>query len=440
MKNYLWVLTLALSFTASAQNLSDLAGSSSSTDLAGGLGLTYIDGKPYYLINAQPELSLGNWGVGLDLNLRFGTDGSLRKEDWDEAYDFIRIFRYVRYAQKRSPLYVRVGALDQARLGRGLLMYRYNNSASYDNRKVGLEFDMRFEQWGFESVASNVLGAEIYGVRGYYNPLKETGIPIIQDLEVGATYLIDLNKDGRKLNGPLNAIYTYNYEEANPITAVAVDLGLPIFDNSFIDLSAYTEFGKFMGYGSGGSIGLETNLKGISSLFSLSAKFEHRINGDKFLPNYFGPFYEIERVTQINDTTLTTKLQQLDGVRSPGNGLYGELAASILGTVKIIGNYEELYNLPGSGMLHLGTDFGDMIPSAVIRADYYKRNISAGSALFSLDERSLATAEVGYKPYSFMSVTLLYQWTFQPIKQGDTIVGYETVSRLEPKVSFHYSF
>ena len=440
MKIQLITLLLFISTALSAQSLPSAAGSGNSTDLTGGFGLTYIDGKPYYLITAQPELSLGNWGVGLDLNLRFGTDGSVRSEDWDEGYDFIRLFRYVRYAQKRSPLYFRIGSLDQARIGRGLLMYRYNNSASYDNRKVGLEFDMRFESWGFESVASNVLGLEIYGVRGYYNPLKATGIPLFQDLEVGASYITDFNKEGRKLNGKNGVIYTNDFEESNPVTAVSVDLGLPIFDNEFIDFSIYSEFGKFLGYGSGGSLGLETNLKGLSSLFSLSARFEHRINGDQFLPNYFGPFYEIERVTQLNDTTLTTKLQMLDGVKSPGNGLYGELSASILGTVKIIGNYEELYNLPGSGVLHLGTDFGDIIPSAVIKVDYYKRNISAGSALFSLDEKSLATAEVGYKPYSFMSVSLYYQWTFQPIKDGDDVVGYETVSRVEPKVSFHYSF
>ncbi len=434
MLSFLFLLSTSLT----AQQI---PGTENSSEFTGGLGLTYVDGKPYYLITAQPELSFGDWGVGLDLNLRFGTDGSLRKQDWDEGYDILRLFRYVRYGQKRSWLYARVGSLDAARLGHGLLMYRFNNSASYDNRKVGLEFDMRFEKWGFETVTSNLLGLEIYGLRGYYNPLKETGIPILSDLEVGATYLTDLNKDGRKLpkgNSPL--IYVNNYEETNPVTAVSADIGLPLLDNALIDLTVYSEFGKFIGYGSGGSFGIESNLKGLSTFFSVFARLEHRINGDKFLSNYFGPFYEIERVRQLPDSTLSTKLQALDNTSSSGNGLYGELGATILGTLKISGNYEEMYNIPGSGALHLSTDAGDLIPKVVAKADYYKQNLNAGASIFKLDERSLATAEVGYKPYSFMSVTMYYQWTFQPIKDGDEVVGYETVSRIEPKVNFHFSF
>ncbi|NUQ80986.1 MAG: hypothetical protein HUU10_05175 [Bacteroidetes bacterium] len=403
--------------------------------MTGGLGMTYVDGKPYFLFNTAPELSFGPWGLGLDLNLRISPDGNIREEDWDEGYDFIRIIRYVRYAQKRAPLYVRVGQLTSARLGRGLLMYNYSNGISYDDRKIGLEFDMRFDKWGFETVSSNVIGADIWGGRAYFMPLAETGIPFLSSLETGATFIMDMNEDGRKLND--GGIITDNqFTEANPVTALAFDAGLPLLDNDFIDFGIYTEFGQFAGYGSGGSMGLETNLKGLGSFLAISAKLEHRINGDQFIANYFGPFYEVERLTRLSDTLYTTKLQALKDTKNPGNGLYGGLTTTILGTLQILGSYEETYRIKNSGLLHLGTDLGDMIPSVLARADYYKRGLSAGSSVFSLDDRSLLTAELGYKPYPFMVVSMFYQWTFVPEGDGD----YKAVSKVEPKVSFVFRF
>lgn len=408
-------------------------------NLTGGLGMTVIDGKSYFLFNTAPEFSFANFGVGLDLNLRIGTDGKIRKADFDEGYDFLRIIRYVRYGQKKSPLYARIGSLDAARIGHGLLMYNYSNSVSYDNRKVGLEFDMKFDSWGFETVTSNVLGAEIFGGRFYTMPLSGTGIPFLKDLETGAAVITDLNKEGRKLNTSSDSMTVTSYDESNPVTAVSVDIGLPILDNSFLDFGLYSEFGKFMGYGQGGSIGAETNLKGLGSFLGISAKFEHRMNGDQFLPNYFGPFYEVERFSNLSGALYTSKLQTLKSTKSPGNGLYGSLMATILGSVKILGSYEELYKLKNSGMLHLGTDLGDIIPTVVARADYYRRGIQAGE-LFKLDEKSVMTAEAGYKPYPYLVVSMFYQWTFVPVKVDGEVVDYKTVSKVEPKVSFVFRF
>ncbi|MBI3579984.1 MAG: hypothetical protein HY089_11315, partial [Ignavibacteriales bacterium] len=87
------------------------------------VGLTVVDGKPYYLFNLTPELSFGNLGIGLDLNIRVGEDGKIRKEDFNEVYDYLRILRYVRWGHKKDPLYARAGALDYARLGHGSIMY-----------------------------------------------------------------------------------------------------------------------------------------------------------------------------------------------------------------------------------------------------------------------------------------------------------------------------
>ncbi len=74
-----------------------------------GFGATFIDGETYYLINLAPEVAFGQLGVGLDLNLRFNTKGKLRAGDYNKFEDYLRIIRYVRWAQKGDPFYIRCG-------------------------------------------------------------------------------------------------------------------------------------------------------------------------------------------------------------------------------------------------------------------------------------------------------------------------------------------
>ena len=70
-------------------------------------------------------------------------------------------------------------------------MYLYNNSPSFDNRKIGLVTDIDFGDFGFESIYSSFGEAGVVGIRGYVRPLHYTSwrdIPIISNLELGLTY------------------------------------------------------------------------------------------------------------------------------------------------------------------------------------------------------------------------------------------------------------
>ncbi|CUT08793.1 Pyridoxal-phosphate dependent enzyme [Candidatus Kryptonium thompsonii] len=48
-------------------------------------------------------------------------------------------------------------------------------------------------------------------------------------------------------------------------------------------------------------------------------------------------------------------------------------------------------------------------------------------------------AEVGYKPVKYIVISMLYQWTFKPIRVGDQ-TKYEVQKRVEPRVSFVFPF
>ncbi|MCX6137035.1 MAG: hypothetical protein NTV54_06025, partial [Ignavibacteriales bacterium] len=139
--------------------------------MTGGFGVTWIDGEPYYALSLAPDVSLGKFGVGLDLNFYISSkDQSVR---WQEL-QYGRFIRYIRYGQKHDDVYARLGVLDNTRLGHGFIMYLYKNSPSRDARRIGSEFDLNFGKFGFESVYSDFARAGVVGIRPYVKPLQYT--------------------------------------------------------------------------------------------------------------------------------------------------------------------------------------------------------------------------------------------------------------------------
>lgn len=413
-------------------------GTQTTGEFSGGLGLSWFDGKPYYLLNISPEIAFGKIGVGLDVNLRIGVnDGKIRKEDWNEPYDFLRAIRYVRYGLKGDPFYARLGGLDYARLGHGTIVYYYKNNASYDDRKVGLEFDVDFGKFGFESVLSDLKKVGVFGIRGYVRPLKFTpagNIPIIGNLELGATYATDLDK---------NAIAHYDSAQGKIVQdwerpdVIGLDVGLPIVKTKIFGWDVYFDYVKFLNYGSGIAYGSNFEFRGLGIL-NIGAKIERRNFGDQFLPSYFNYFYEIERFNLRDTVNATSKLQALRNATKTA-GTYGELIFTILGQLQIIGSYQQLDATPESGTLHLDLKLPQVLPTIVFDAGYDRRNIKDFGDVFRLDERSLLYAEVGYKPVKYIVISMLYQWTFKPIRAGEQ-TKYEVQKRVEPRVSFVFPF
>jgi len=423
---------------------------------SGGMGITVFDDEVYYNLYLAPELVFGKLGIGFDVNLRIGTDGTLRKEDWDDDFSsYLRLIRYVRYSNKFDSLYVRVGQLDATRIGHGSLMYMYRNNGSYDTRKIGLEFDMDFAKWGFESMVSDLASFHLIGLRGYVRPLLETDIPIIQHLEVGASFVSDF-RDNTNLvatTQSLRPTYSENGQIAfnsslaskeSSLMAWSMDLGLPIVRLRILDVDGYMDFAKIIDYGSGGLIGVSASLKNISSVVSFSARLEHRVVGDQFQFAYFDALYEQDRfetIATVNDTNyVRTRANELSNYSSPGPGIYGDLGATILNSIRLWGSYQRLYKTERSGQLHLSAGLKELIPQVLLKADYYKRDIGSETEVFTLDDRSLAVIEFGYYPQPYMLLSMIYQWTYLPVRDGDEVIGYEPVRRIEPRVSLNFQF
>lgn len=405
-------------------------------ELTGGFGLTWIDGQPYYAFRFRPEISFAKVGVGLDLNLEFSSNGKLRTENFNETSDYLSIIRYVRYGLKRDPVYVKVGALDFYTLGHGSIMYYYNNSPSFDTRTIGTVIDLDFNKFGFESIYSNFAQAGVLGMRGYVRPLQYTSaasIPIIGNLEVGATFAGDFNKNSGKIIVPqINALP--KVDDKGSVNIIGLDLGLPLFNFSMANASIYFDYVKILNFGSGAASGIIFELNGLG-IFNASAKLERRWNNAQYMPAYFNSFYEIERYTD----SVSSKATTLEYLNAAENGYYGELGISVLGTFNVVGGLQKLDNHDG-GVLHLTVDVAPSGVPFVARAGYDKIFVD-GADVFKLNDRSILFTELGYKPYPFMIVSMVYQWTFTPIRNSDKeITGYKPQKKIEPRISFVYPF
>lgn len=411
--------------------------------LGGGFGLSWIDGKPFYSFRLFPELQFKNVGIGLDFKMEFNADGKIRTENFNEFSDYLSIIRYLRYGYKNDPLYIRAGALDYATLGHGSIMYLYRNSPGYDTRKIGLEFDIDFTNFGFESVYGNFGQAGVMGLRGYIRPLQFTEartIPIIGNLEVGASVVSDLDENAGVIAGTYSSSQNFKatVDEGN-VTIIGLDLGLPIVRSSMLNLDLYFDYSKIIKFGSGTAAGIKAEFRGLG-LVNLMAKLERRFNGDEYIPSYFNSFYEIERFKlDTVSGTVTSKVQQLKNLQSIGNGYYGELYVSLLNTFDVLGSYQRLDKDPNSGILHISSEIAPEGVPYLVRAGYDKINIRNEKDLFTLDDRSYLYFEFGYKPYPYLLVSMVYNWTFTPVRDtDDNIIRYEPQKKIEPRVSLIY--
>jgi len=399
-----------------------------------GFGATFIDGETYYLVSIAPEVAFGQLGIGLDLNLRFNTQGKLRTGDYSKFEDYLRIIRYVRWAQKGDPFYVRVGQLDYSLIGHGSIIYNYRNSASYDMRRTGIELDFNFEKYGFESVYSDIAGRGLLGLRGYAKPLKFTSlakIPVINNFEVGATYARDLNQYADYAH---RNTYTMIDSSRTGLSIYGFDFGLPIISYSFFKSTLYYDFAQIANYGHGSTIGINMNFSGMGIL-NIRGKYEYRINGANYIPAYFNALYEYDRFNFVNRLSKSDTLWQI----AANKGYFGELIIGILNTFYIIAGYQAPVDDNNQGILHAELQL-PQVAGIVVRGMFDKARIGK---VFVLDNNSILSAEIGYKPVKYLLVSMLYQRTFSNRNPDGTLRtdgSYEKQDRVEPKISFFYDF
>lgn len=393
--------------------------------LQGGIGMTWIDGQPYTTITIAPDIAIGKFGVGVYLQFLMdnNNDFKLRKDEYKGGAGIFRAIRYIRYGHKYDPFYARLGTLDRASLANGFLVWNYNNGSNYDKRKVGLVADVDLGKYGIETLNSNFDKLELVGANLYFRPFRfmQNPLPILKQVRVYTTYVYDDNVS--KLPPPSTST---SIVRAYGFGTDIQWLNLPVL-KSFI----YADYGKFVDYGNGKSVGISAIIPEFIGIFGVAARFEKRFLGKEFVPNFFGPLYELQR-----------NLGALAALQSAGKreGYFGELSGHIVNRILLVGNYQRLNGVKGSGIAHLEASAPNLIPRIELRAYYDKYGIETFKDFHTLDYRSIATAEIGYQLNRFILVSTIYRWYW--VEQTDEFgnIQYKPVERIEPRISFVYRF
>jgi hypothetical protein len=354
----------------------------------------------------------------------------LREDEFKGGAGYLRMFRYVRYGHKYDPFYARAGMLELASLANGFLMWNYNNASNYDKRKWGLAFDVDLKKFGFETVINNLGRLELIGGNLYFRPVRliAPSAPIIKNLRFYGTYVYDHELPSWKDPG-----------EKKTLSAWGLGVDLVFLQTPVLISGVYYDYGKFTDFGSGQAVGINVIVPEIVGLLGLWAKFERRWIGDQFIPSFFGPLYELDRVLDPFEYPTESRILALQAAEE-NKGYFGQLSGFVMKKVRLVGNYQRLDDVKYSGILHLEALAPDLIPKFELRAYYDKSGIETFKDVRTLDNRSLATVEVGYRLNMFLVVATVYRWYW--VKEQDEFgnTTFRPVERIEPRLSFSVKF
>ena len=413
-----------------------------------GLGIGQIGGDIYATTIINTDFSLGPVGLGLQLPLNLlvvnrgdctkdpapcSRDdktyyGVLRRRDWDEPGDYLKLLRYVRYGRKREPIFVQAGQLWGASIGHGTLLNRYANSLSLDHPKAGLQLDINTTFFGFETILDSFANPTLFGGRAYVRPFG--GTMILRGLAVGATLVTDrVAPLSLAYNaGPPPTLVTdaqgnVQVDNRRTLLAGGVDIEYELLRNSLISLIPYIDANRLAGAGNGLHLGvLATIALPIPIIdIGLSSRLEYRIMQAGYIPEYFDQTYDIGRfqyatygrdpVTGAAVATFAPKLRAAQDSHAAGGdgkqGYYGELAFNFAGLLQLGGVYQD-YQGDFGASLGLFVTF-PKLEIIKLSAYYLRKNFNGFGEAFRLDERSLLAASAAYRLFGPLYVRFDFQ-------------------------------
>jgi len=410
-----------------------------------GLGTEVIDGETWQNLSFVPDLALGDLGIGLDLRINFqfyDEPGSPfgfypRIADWkadsadfaDWAELYLSKIAYIRWAKKGSPLYIKLGQIQDGTLGNGFMMANYNNTVLRPEVKVtGLAFDLDGKLFGapivgLETFTGNLIQPDVLGGRLFVRPLIWSGIPVFDNMQVGGSFITDLD--------PWRYSLAANPGNIKPVQAFGADVRVPIVnlenvfslatfaDASWVGLDNTYRDGQMFGFGGT-----------IFSILTYGAQVR-RLGAD-FVPTYFDRGYDLKRDANYQIVNGALGIQPYMGwLASIGFNLFND-------EVVFYSSLEGPLGEPSANVSNVATLYPklrsrflmDMESLPVtVEAYYDKDNIRDLATLFSAED-ALVGARVGYKAGPAV-VALVYNLRYLPATST-----WEITSKLETVVEF----
>jgi hypothetical protein len=407
----------------------------------------------YQSLSLLPEFSYGKFGLGFDLTLNYsftaGSDGDelgLREEDWvpQDGVNFLELylpkFRYIRYGLKGDPFYALLGSYSDARLGNGFLVSDYSNELFLPERRqfgFQLDFDgagVSFPYLGLESFVSNVASFDLFGTRLFARPLAELQLPLLTQLQLGGTVVIDTNPayhaekdpDSPYFDGgePAPSTGLPVVEDDDNVLAYGFDLTQPILRRDLLSLDGFGDL-ALQNEAIGGMVGV-----GGRAVRVLDYNAQVRILGDNFIPGYFDSTYDLTRLQRY--TVYEAESTLIEGYV----GWYGRLGLNIFQELLLL-------QLTMSGPFTSDTDVypelegvvrinEGLVPFFSFEAFYRKLVIREPNDIFEPEE-SIIGARLSYRS-SPVVVSLTYNLTYDPYDPEDP---WKVTSGLQSTISLN---
>jgi hypothetical protein len=442
-------------------------------------GAAVLDGQVYNQIGIRPLITIGKLGIALDLSLYLDADGNIRKENWDEASDFFEKLYFVRWARPGDPFYVKAGAIDNYTLGYGLLMNHYSNAVEYPSViRTGMELGVQGKRFGFQAMVNNF--SESFDGGGLF--AGRFSMKVIGDLEIGISAVADINQykglqdkdndgvpdfvddfptkkkysvdtDGDGVPDALDPDrdgdgYTDNSQDplianndpdgtelkADPFNvknakdkgqlAFAADIAYPFIKKKYLQLTAYSQFAQFANDGGWGA-----TVPGIRAKFAfINAFAEYRIFDEKFIPEYFGTTYELERAlarTVVDSSFVLTKRDALLGINEKLKGYVIGADFNIADFVVFGAEYQNM----SKNSLELKTfranlDLNsNLVPKIKTAGAYFYQNNTGLKKIFDKTEGTIIGYKFGYDIGGGAALVFDFRQTFRDINGDGKIKG-----------------
>ena len=390
----------------------------------------------------QPDLSLGKFGIGFDLTVHFklmpdtNTTVEIFPGDWVPDYEgsgknvldlYLPKVMYLRYGFRGDPLYAKLGSIEDLTLGNGFIVGEYANTRFLPGQRVfGLDVGLDGALFGFpyvgiELLTGNLARFDVFGGRLFVRPLISTGMPILENLQVGATLAIDRGVAGLASDDTFDALSVYG-----------ADIFLPILTGKAFPLAAFTEVAFEPNDSAGFMIGAGGRLV---SVITYGAQL--RFLGAGFTPVYFDANYDLFRK------------QKSDLMEAPvtGDGFAGWLAtagASLFNDafyfkVSVDGPFKEtpaIDTINSADYPHLRGVIGmadDLLGGFFVSGSYDKYFIGKDGGFFQdlVDPNdAVITAAFNYKTGAAV-FTLLYNLNYNASTDS-----YDVTSSLQSSIKF----
>ncbi len=412
-----------------------------------GISSENINGVVWNKIVLSPVFYLGKFGVGLYLvsywdgkNNIYDTTKWYNAKEYDFGFyqdgfdikdfgnDLLLKILFLSYGSKSDKVFIRLGNIPDMTLGHGFIFDRYSNMLGFPSiRKIGLQFDLDFGIYGFETVFSDLSRTRLFGTRHYVRPLY--GTPVLGNLGFGVSGVIDLEP----------FVLSNQAFEGNPsVFFIGADVDFPVFDIYVLSLTIFADIAKAgiyinntnenpylsyvittKGYQNGFNLldgyGLSAGIKG-TIIGILPWKIEYRRTEGNFIPGYFDTLYDSQKSEKLVSLLTFTP--------PPFNGILGNLGVNIEGIAEGNIEYEQLWPQADFSDYSINKLVGRFkIDKQIIKTfvgvpvygklTYYRNNIPSINDFFSDPLRdSTVTLEIAYSIDENLDISVAYKRFF----------------------------